>query len=173
MKCENTTTVSGWRFRLGVGIFVLGFLSPALIPLVVASDLPTAWKTGLSGLLGLGVPEILMIAAAAVMGKPGFAELKRRLTRFLREYGPPETVSRARYRVGLVMFSLPLLFGWLAPYFGGHLPGYATHPLWWHIGGDLMFFVSFFVLGGDFWDKVRSLFVHEARAVVPAVHHRP
>jgi len=26
-----------------------------------------------------------------------------------------------------------------------------------------MFVASFFVLGGDFWDKVRSLFIHRAR----------
>jgi hypothetical protein len=27
---------------------------------------------------------------------------------------------------------------------------------------------SLFVLGGDFWDKLRALFVHEARVVFPA-----
>ena len=26
---------------------------------------------------------------------------------------------------------------------------------------------SLFVLGGDFWDKLRALFLHEARAVFP------
>ena len=28
--------------------------------------------------------------------------------------------------------------------------------------GDLVFVASLFVLGGDFWDKVRALFVHDA-----------
>jgi hypothetical protein len=27
--------------------------------------------------------------------------------------------------------------------------------------------ISLFVLGGDFWDKLRALFVHGARAVFP------
>jgi hypothetical protein len=27
--------------------------------------------------------------------------------------------------------------------------------------------ISLFVLGGDFWDKLRALFVHSARAVFP------
>ena len=30
-----------------------------------------------------------------------------------------------------------------------------------------MFLASFFVLGGDFWDKARALFVWDARAVFP------
>jgi hypothetical protein len=27
---------------------------------------------------------------------------------------------------------------------------------------------SLFVLGGDFWDKVRALFIYDARAVLPS-----
>ena len=159
--------MSGWRFRAGVALFVLGFAAPLAIPLVVASALPTPWKTALSGALALGVPEIMMVVAAAVMGKEGFAELKRRFGRLLKKYGPPERVGGARYRVGLAMFTLPLLVAWLAPYLGHHLPGFETHPMWWHIGGDLVFFSSLFVLGGEFWDKLRALFVYEAKAVLP------
>ena len=162
--------VSGHQFAIGVGLFVLGFAAPALIPVVTASDLSLGWKAGISGLLALGLPEIMMIAAAAVMGKAGLAELKRRLGRLLRRYGPADAVSPARYRVGLVMFVAPLLMGWLGPYLGDHLPGYATRPLSWSLSGDLVFLASFFVLGGDFWDKVRSLFVHRARAVVPTAN---
>jgi hypothetical protein len=33
-----------------------------------------------------------------------------------------------------------------------------------NIVGDLIFIGSFFVLGGDFWDKLRSLFVRTAKA---------
>jgi hypothetical protein len=33
--------------------------------------------------------------------------------------------------------------------------------------GDAMMLVSLFVLGGEFWDKLRALFVHRARAVMP------
>ncbi len=119
---------AGWRFRIGVTIFVAGFAAPLGIPLVVASDLPAAWKTVLSGALAIGLPEVMMVVAAAVMGKEGFAELKDRFGRFFKKYGPPERVSRTRYRVGLLMFSLPLLLAFLGPYFGGHLPGYGSAP---------------------------------------------
>ena len=158
-----------WRFPAGVAIFALGFSAPLAIPLVTASDLPPGWKTLISGVLAVGVPEVMMIVATAVMGKEGFDELKRRVGRFFRRYGPPDVVGPTRYRIGLVMFAAPLLLGLLGPYLHHHLPRFDSHPMWWHLGGDLMLFASLFVLGGDFWDKLRSLFVHGATAVFPAV----
>jgi hypothetical protein len=158
----------GWRFPVGVTIFVAGFAAPLAIPLVTSSDLPTAWKTAIAGALAVGVPEIMMVVAAAVMGKEGFARLKSRFGRFLKKYGPPERVSQVRYGVGLAMFTLPLLLAWVAPYLGHHLPGYGGHRLVWAIVGDLVFVAGFFVLGGEFWDKLRGLFVHGARAVFPS-----
>ena len=161
-----------WRFPAGVAIFALGFCVPLAIPLVTASDLPPGWKAVISGALAVGVPEVMMVIATAVMGKEGFAELKRRAGRFFRRYGPPETVGPTRYRIGLVMFAAPLLLGWLGPYLHHHLPGFDSHPTAWHLGGDLMFFASLFVLGGGFWDKLRSLFVHGARAIFPGTDPR-
>ena len=32
------------------------------------------------------------------------------------------------------------------------------------LGGDLLLLASLFVLGGDFWDKIRSLFIYDAKA---------
>jgi hypothetical protein len=61
------------------------------------------------------------------------------------------------------MFVLPVVFGWLGPY-GAHLiPGYETHRFVVSLIGDVMFVASLFVLGGDFWDKIRSLFIHNDR----------
>ena len=167
MPASGGTLSAGWRFPVGVMIFALGFAAPLAIPLVTSSDLSTAWKTAIAGALAVGVPELMMVLAAAVMGKQGFAELKRRFGRFFAKYGPPERVGRTRYRVGLAMFTLPLLVGWLAPYLGHHLPGYDSRQLIWAVTGDAVFVASFFVLGGEFWDKLRALFVHGARAVFP------
>jgi len=163
-----------------VTIFVAGFAAPLAIPLVTSSNLSTAWKTAIAGALAVGVPEVMMVVAAAVMGREGFARLKGQFGRFLKKYGPPdqfgrflkkygppEQVSRARYHTGLVMFAAPILLGWFGPYLHHYLPGFESHPMWWHVGGDLVFVASFFVLGGEFWDKLRGLFVHGARAVFP------
>jgi hypothetical protein len=77
---------SGWRLRIGAALFILGFFSPLCIPLVTATNLPIAWKTGLSGFLMLGIPELFCLVATAIMGKSGFLYIKSKLFGFLKEY---------------------------------------------------------------------------------------
>jgi len=156
---------AGWRFRLGLTILIVGWLSPLLIPLVSRTSLATEWKTIISGLLAVGIPEVFTVAAIAIMGKSGYSLIKDRIFKFLKKHGPPDRVSPARYRIGLVMFVLPILFGWLGPYGAHRIPGYETHRFVVSLVGDFMFVAGFFVLGGDFWDKVKALFIHNARAL--------
>ena len=157
------------RLIAGAVVFITGFAAPVMVPVVAASGLSAELKTALSGLLILGIPELAMLIAVAIMGKDGYeflsAGIKRRMGMFLKAYGPAERVSRARYRIGLVMFTLPILIGWVAPYLGHHIPGYEGNDLAYAIVGDLLLLSSLFVLGGEFWDKLRSLFVHGAKAV--------
>jgi len=156
------------RLILGGGIFIIGFFSPSLTPLVVSSGLSPAWKTAISGMLVVGIPELFMIIAVAIMGKPGFQYLKSRLYALFKKYAaPPDEVSKTRYRVGLVMFISTLVFGIIEPYAGHLIPGHDSYPRVFAMGGDILLVSSFFVLGGDFWDKLRSLFIHEAKAQLP------
>jgi len=157
----------GWRLRLGPTIFVIGFISPLFIPLVTASGLPTQWKAVISGALAVGIPEVFSIVAIGIMGKSGFNHMKKRIFAFLKKHGPPDVVSRTRYRIGVVMFVLPIIFGWLVPYAPHLVPGYAAHRFAVNLVGDLVFVSSLFVLGGDFWDKVRALFNYGAKAQFP------
>jgi hypothetical protein len=142
---------------------VVGWLSPLCIPLITATELPTRWKTIISGALAVGIPEVFTVAAIAIMGKSGYNLIKERIFSFLKKHGPPDRVSLTRYRIGLVMFLLPLIFGWLGPYGANMIPGYETHRFVVSLIGDVMFVASLFVLGGDFWDKIRALFSHSAR----------
>jgi hypothetical protein len=47
------------------------------------------------------------------------------------------------------------------------LPGFAEHRILIALAFDFIFVCSFFVLGGDFWDKLRALFVHKAKTSFP------
>ena len=153
---------AGWRFRLGLTILIVGWFSPLLIPVVTRTSLATEWKTIISGLLAVGIPEVFTVAAIAMMGKDGYNLIKERIFSFLKKHSPPDRVSLTRYRIGLVMFVLPMVFGWLGPYGAHHISGYETHRLVVIVIGDLMFGASLFVLGGDFWDKISALFIHRA-----------
>lgn len=154
------------RFRIGVALFLAGLLSPVLVPAVNALDLPVEWKATLSGLLMIGIPDLLWVIAAAVMGKAGFEDLKSWAFGLLKRYALPASVGPVRYRVGLAMFSGPLLFGWLAPYARYVAPAIDIQSLPLIAAGDLLLLASLFVLGGEFWEKLRALFTHGASAPV-------
>lgn len=167
MGQQSNVPATGWRLKLGVALFGLSIALPVLgVPLVAAMGLSAATVATVSGAIVVGA-EVLGITAVAVMGKSGFAYIKNRVFGFLKQYGPPAEVSRTRYTVGLVMFAVPLVFGWLAPYVADRVPGYPGNELIYGVIGDLLLVASLFVLGGDFWDKVRALFIHGAKAVIP------
>lgn len=157
----------GWRFRMGVALFLLAWLCPLGIPLVTLLDLPLAWKATLSGILMVGVPEVLSLLAVAFLGKSGFLYIKAHIYGLFKKYALPQEVSRRRYRLGLVMFIIPLFCGWLGAYVNHLIPGYAEHRFAVNLAGDAIWLSSLFVLGGDFWDKMRALFIYQAKALIP------
>ncbi len=158
---------TGWRLKVGVVLFVLSIVLPVLgVPLVAVMGLSAATVATVSGALLTG-SEVLGIVAVAVMGKSGYAYIKNRVFGFIKQYGPPAEVSLTRYNIGLVMFAVPIVFGWLAPYAADLVPGYPDNEFTYAIVGDVLLLAGLFVLGGDFWDKLRALFIHGARAVFP------
>ena len=154
------------RLIIGTIVFIGGQLSPLLIPFVLSTDLSKGMKTALSGILMLGMPELSILLAIIIMGKAGFAYLKSKIGRFFKQYGPPEKVSKTRYTIGLVMFIIPLLMGWLLPYVEHLIPRYDEYQLWINIFGDILMVLSLFVLGGEFWEKLRSLFIYNQPAIM-------
>jgi hypothetical protein len=151
-----------WRLKLGAALFGLSILLPVIgIPLVTALGLSTTMTASVSGALLVGA-EVLGVCAVAVMGKIGYAFIKNRVLGFLKQHGPPQKVSRGRYNIGLVIFCVPFLFGLLSPYISKWVPGLLSNPLPYAIGGDILIVTSLLVLGGDFWDKIRSLFIHDS-----------
>ena len=152
------------KLILGTVILVVGFLSPLLIPLVTSSGLSTAWKTTLTGLLALGIPELFMLIAIAIMGKSGYEFIKSKLIKFLKTNGPPDHVSKKRYVIGLILFSIPFLYGIFLPYILKLFPWLYDNLISITILSDVLTFTSLWILGGDFWDKLRSLFIYDSKA---------
>jgi hypothetical protein len=158
-----------WRMSLALVLWVGGFFLPLAIPLVIGLPLPVATKTALSGLLVFGLPQLLTVIAIAIVGKSGFHYLMERVYGAAKKLGPPMHVSRLRYRIGLVMLFLPLAVSLLEPYITLLLvPERLPHWIYGAVD-DTLFLTSFFVLGGEFWDKVKALFIYEARAVLPPI----
>jgi hypothetical protein len=155
------------RIYSGGVIMIVGFMSPLLIPVVANFDMSEEWKVAVTGFLLAGIPEVFMLIAVAIMGKSGYQYLKKCARRLLRRYGSAERVGVLRHRIGLCMFVVPLLIGHLSPYVADVLPWHAERELQISIASDIVFVSSLFVLGGEFWDKLRGLFIHEAGMTLP------
>jgi len=156
------------RLTLGFVIVLVGQSFPLLVPVVVASELPTEWKTALSGICAFGFPNISIFTAIVLLGKSGFAAIKKKIFGwFKKQFAPPDVVGKLRYTVGLMLFFVPVFLGWSGVYLSGVLPMAKIYSTKWALISDSIIIVSLFVLGGDFWDKLRSLFVRKAKVVFP------
>ncbi len=168
MQMNKTSTYSptGWHFRLGVTFFALGWICPLFIPLVTNSNLSTETKTFLSGFLLIGVPEIFSVISIVFLGKDGFNYIKERIFTFLKRIVPQGEVSRTRYRIGLVMLFLHVIYANLIFYSPHLIKGYAENSIVMNVCAEVLFIVTLFVLGGDFWEKLRALFVYDAKVQI-------
>ena len=155
-----------WRIKLGFVLFILSIAWPLLLPVMPLVGFSGSAIAAFSGGM-LVAAEVMILAGAAIAGKDGFKYIKSRVFGFVKSHGPPKHVGRTRYIFGLILFVAPFFFGWASPYVAEYLPGFLEHPHYYTIAGDALLLVSLFVLGGEFWDKLRSLFLHRAHAVIP------
>ena len=146
----------------GLLVFIVAILSPLLIPFIIKLNISVSIKTIISGFLVFGLPEIGMLLAVAILGKDGFMYLKSQLFFWLKQAVVSTSVSRTRYQIGITLFSATFIVGFLLPYINyfSSLPVYKYH---YHLifGLDFLFFISLFILGGNFWDKLKALFIYD------------
>ena len=160
------------RLILGVAVWVAGWiLGLALISVVNKTELADGLKTTINGVLLVGSPKIFLVIAIAIMGKPGFAYLKSLIAARFRRFAPPATVSPLRYRIGLILFVTLIVLSSIGDYLAADaLSLRQQHPRLIAMAGDMLLVVSLFLLGGDFWDKLRALFIRDAKVVFPSEH---
>jgi hypothetical protein len=168
MPADQTTIAPqelpvGWRFKAGVVLFTLALVPYGLVLPVVFHKLPLN-TVGTLVAVGVIVQKVVFVGAVMVLGKAGFARLRGKL---LHTLTPPPKVGRVRYRIGLVMLCLPFILGFLETSLSHIAPQLVANRLWVDVVSNTMLVASVFVLGGNFWDKLRALFVADARAVFP------
>ena len=156
---------SAWRLRIALLFFVVGVLGPVLGLLIRWLNVPEGPDRVVSRLLLFGVPQIMLVGIIAAAGRQGLGQLTASLAGQGAAAALLEPVGRARYLVGLLLSTVPVLFGLLEPVLARHVPSVALHRV--AIGAlcDLVLLIGLFVLGGEFWDKVHALFVHDAKVV--------
>jgi hypothetical protein len=164
LKQDN---ISAWRFRAGLFFFVLGWLCPLFIPLVTSSNLETELKALISGILLIGVPEVFSVISIIILGKSGFNTIKLSIFAFFKRAAPSGQVSRTRYRVGLFILLLHVIYAYFTFYIPDLIPGYIENRVPMNLTADFLFIVTLFILGGDFWEKLRGLLLYDAKTYIP------
>lgn len=164
---KGTAVVAKAKIAIGIGLFALSIFIPLAGIWVAQTTLPVAVKTLVIGILTFGGPEILAVLAVAVLGKEAFDLIAGKVFAVIGKLAPKGSVSRNRYKIGLVLFVLSFVPSYILSYWPTLVP---ENPPWRIIScvcADLVLVTSLFVLGGDFWDKLRALFIYDATAQFP------
>ena len=103
------------------------------------------------------------------MGKENLEYLFSKLGGWFKNLVKWDQVSPRRYRVGVWMFWIAIITQIVVFYLftdnlrNGNQPGWAFYVT---VGADILFIISFFVLGAEFWGKLGALFQYNARPVI-------
>ena len=117
-------------------LFVAGWTCPLFIPLVSYADISTQTKTLVSGFLLIGAPEIFTLLSIFILGKSGFNFIKQQVFALLRRAAPSGQVSRIRYRAGLFMLLLHIVYANFTFYAPELIPGYSEIRISMNLAAD-------------------------------------
>ena len=167
---QQPNTKRGWRYYAGLFLFVLSLILPLLalviVPLLGVSAGISAFLIGISL---AGGPDVILIGAAALMGKENLEYLFSKLGNWFKRLVKWDQVSAGRYRIGVWLVWISIITQVLIIYLftdslrNGNQPGWGFYVT---VGADILFIISFFVLGAEFWAKIRALFQYNTRVVV-------
>lgn len=165
----NTQT----RFVLGCTLLAIGILCGLSVPFISFFHI-THDKAAIVSFLMLSHHGLTFLSIA-VMGRANFERIMAPVHHAAARAGetikPAGNVSRERYRIGIIMLVTPVVALTAMHLINEHYLAHQGRVIV-SLVMQTMFLMSFFVLGGDFWDKARALFVWDARAVFPERRHK-
>ena len=139
------------RFKLGIAFIIFGLIMPLFSLLVPFLGLPGAISACVIGFLIVGGPELCLFIGAILAGKEAVTLIKGKIFR---------PAGKIRYMVGLTVFVVCFLFNWVLAYLeASGIISLNTHN-WLFImaGGDITAFMGVFVMGPEFFTKIKSIF---------------
>jgi len=166
-----------WRYKLGLTMIVGGhvvLLGAIILPMLgLLSTGPAA--------TGVVVGEVISLASIVFLGKQGFLAIKQKIfSSFRAEFQRP--VGRVRHTAGILLLLLNFVtsvtlavFAWFsyglppgADVWGMSLETQANFYATLFFVGELTFPVAIVMLGADWWQRFRELFVWQPSGQAPA-----
>ena len=163
-----------WRYKVGLGLIIfgnLGILLGVLLGFVGVG-------AGTVGVLVVG-GEIVSLASIVFLGKEGFKAIKSKAVAFVKTgYAAP--VGKTRHYIGIALLCtsvlttyIMMIYAWdafaaataedpAASVWGLDLTQQGDLVFSLFLTGEIAFLISLYVLGADWWEKFRGIFVWEA-----------
>jgi len=152
-----------WKYYLGLSLFGYSFVPILTVELLFFLPLSHAQAASMA-LIYVGSGEVAFFAAIALLGRPFVETLKAKFKAFFirnKPAQPPRPIGKTRHTVGVILFFasfFPYPFVVAALIFlhpTGRDLNYLVAAL---LAGDGIFITSLFVLGGEFWERLKRLF---------------
>jgi F0F1-type ATP synthase membrane subunit a len=152
-----------WKYYLGLSLFIYSFIPICTVELLFLLPFSTSAKAS-AALVYVGSGEIAFLSAVALLGKPFVDMLKARIKGFFirkKPVLPPEPIGKTRHLIGVTLFFVsflpyPIVVGILI--FGNPMGRDLHYLVAALLTGDVIFIISLFVLGGEFWERLKKLF---------------
>lgn len=164
-----------WRYKVGLALIILGnggLIVGLLLPVL---GLAPVGHAGIVGLLIVG-GEVVSLSSIVFLGKAGFKAIKSKIFGVVKA-GYIAKVSPLRHYIGIALLLTNVvthytfaLYAWDA--FGATTPEtplpvvwgldfaqQETLVSWLFFGGEICFLLAIYVLGADWWERVRKVFV--------------
>ena len=154
----------GWRFYLGLALFVYSFIPSFCSTLLLLFNIPISELITFIGVF-IATGYIAFFASIALLGKTIILAVKSKLFSLLKfSYFRVDTyhISRMRHIFGIILLVISFV-----PYFVIEVFLLLEYPakygvsyvhFYLMIGGDVVFIISLFVLGSSFWGRLKDLF---------------
>ncbi len=157
----------GWKYYVGICFFVYSLIPMTAMLVLPFLGLPLA-EAGAFALAFVATGEISFWIAAALLGKEIITAIKKRVFAIFKRTAPVKPVSRFRHRFGITLILISFL-----PYYAmliyllffRHIESLTVTLTWVMVGGELLCYIAFFILGAQFWERFKKLFYWSGNAI--------
>ncbi|MFC2149194.1 transporter suffix domain-containing protein [Candidatus Auribacterota bacterium] len=159
-----------WKFYTGISLFIFSYfpyLFAPFIPLLPVSH------TAMISIAAISVTsaELIFFISILLLGKPFMVWMKAMAIKYIfrgKAASAPAYFAKIRHYLGVTLFCMSFI-----PYFVTEVAilirDPQPHTLHIYLGvmlsGNALFIISLFVLGGDFWEKLKDLFVWQSKKI--------
>jgi hypothetical protein len=163
---------SPWRKWTGITLFMLHLVLPVIALIVVPIlGFPEGVNVVLLGLSVVGGPDLLLIAAIAMLGKDGVTDLLSRLGTGTKRFTKWDAVTRTRYTVGLWIAGIAMVVPAVILFFWqdsiadiGGAPGWG---FWVLFASTFAFIGAVIAMGAPFWSRIEAIVTWDATIILP------